>query len=282
MSKHLTEIFGHTSLIKNLEALRNLKKLPQALLIIGPEQTGKFTIAQALANQINDNILDQHIINEEGTIKIEQIRKLIEQLSLSPIGSARLVIIKNIDKLTREAANCLLKSLEEPASFTKFILTSSQEFKIPETIRSRCQIFYTKDLTITDLIAFKKTHFSEQSVSDTELLLSLKRPGRLHKLLTDKEFNTNSQELLKAITTIFNEKNLEKALAFSKELSTEKNNLQLFFEILESFLRFSDPSKKTAYWAGHTKLVNQFQNEIKQNQNQNLVLDQMFIELFQK
>jgi DNA polymerase III delta prime subunit len=251
MSKHLTEIFGHTSLIKNLEALRNLKKLPQALLIIGPEQTGKFTIAQALANQINDNILDQHIINEEGTIKME-------------------------------AANFLLKSLEEPASFTKFILTSSQEFKIPETIRSRCQIFYTKDLTITELIAFKKTHFSEQSVSDTELLLSLKRPGRLHKLLTDKEFNTNSQELLKAITTIFNEKNLEKALAFSKELSTEKNNLQLFFEILESFLRFSDPSKKTAYWAGHTKLVNQFQNEIKQNQNQNLVLDQMFIELFQK
>lgn len=280
MSKHLTEIFGHTSLLKNLEALINAKKLPQALLIIGPEQIGKFTIAQALANQINDNILDQHIINEEGTIKIEQIRKLIEQLSLSPIGSARLVVIKNIDRLTREAANSLLKSLEEPASFTKFILTSSQEFKIPETIRSRCQIFYTKDLTLTELVTFKKTYFSEHAISDTELLLSLKRPGRLHKLLTDKEFNANSQELLKSITTIFNEKNLEKALVFSKEVSSDKTNLQLFFEILESFLRFTEHSKKTAYWANHTKLVNQFQNEIKQNQNQNLVLDQMFIELF--
>lgn len=83
--------------------------------------------------------------NSKGEIKIKAIRELIRQLSLTPgHGLLKLAIIKDADKLSLEAANTLLKTLEEPPESAKIILLSAN-LKLLSTIRSRCQVVRLED-----------------------------------------------------------------------------------------------------------------------------------------
>lgn len=83
--------------------------------------------------------------NSKGEIKIKMVRELIRQLNLTPgHGKFKLAIIKDADKLNAEAANTLLKTLEEPPASAKIILLSSN-LKLLGTIRSRCQVVRVED-----------------------------------------------------------------------------------------------------------------------------------------
>lgn len=76
---------------------------------------------------------------ENNTIKIEQIRNMQEKIAEKPITSKRKVyLIIDSDAMTKEAQNCLLKTLEEPPEYATIILTSSNESKLLNTIKSRC------------------------------------------------------------------------------------------------------------------------------------------------
>jgi len=79
-------------------------------------------------------------LEDRTAILIEQIRDVIKRLIHMPgIGSKRAVLILEADRMTLEAANCFLKTLEEPPLDTVFILTSSRPNFLLPTIRSRCQ-----------------------------------------------------------------------------------------------------------------------------------------------
>lgn len=80
-------------------------------------------------------------VEDRASILIEQIRNLDERLMHMPeSGTKRVVLILKADQMTDEAANCFLKTLEEPPVDTVFVLTSSRpEFLLP-TIRSRCRV----------------------------------------------------------------------------------------------------------------------------------------------
>lgn len=78
---------------------------------------------------------------EKGTIKIDRIRELIQALSYPPYESAcRVVLIEDIHTMRPEAANCLLKTLEEPPDRNLLILTASASRDVLTTISSRCQM----------------------------------------------------------------------------------------------------------------------------------------------
>lgn len=75
-----------------------------------------------------------------GTISIDRIRELKYEMGFPPIaGRRRIVIIIDADRMTSEAANSFLKTLEEPQAQTTFILTTERGSALPATIRSRCQ-----------------------------------------------------------------------------------------------------------------------------------------------
>jgi DNA polymerase-3 subunit delta' len=77
---------------------------------------------------------------EKRTISVEQIRDLTAELSLtSHIGGRKVVIIEQAERMTIEAANALLKSLEEPTAETYLFLIADRPGRLPATIRSRCQ-----------------------------------------------------------------------------------------------------------------------------------------------
>ncbi len=140
-------------------------RLPHALLFTGPSGIGKHHLAETFAHyllcekpqsdlpcgQCKSCLLNQaqthpdyaRIAPEEAgrAIKVDQIRGLTEFLSqTSQQGAMKVIVLDGADLLNTNAANALLKGLEEPAKNTLLILVSGQPGKIMATIRSRCQI----------------------------------------------------------------------------------------------------------------------------------------------
>lgn len=101
-----------------------------------------------LENKFNSkNLADfVHVKPENNSISIDRVREIIKFISVSPFEAAsKIVLIEEADKLRIEAANALLKSLEEPKDYVYFILTTSKKDALLKTIVSRLQVIYFYD-----------------------------------------------------------------------------------------------------------------------------------------
>lgn len=166
----------------------------------------------------NNNHPDFMMIDlEEGenTIKIEQIRKMQEEVIKKPIVSEKKVfIINNSDKMTVGAQNCLLKTLEEPPQYIMIILLAENENLILNTIKSRCTKFTCTEENKIELTEEQKDRYNE-----------------LEKIFS----NTNKYTLLDVLNKIDvlykNEKEIMENLDFiniilSKELANNRENIR--------------------------------------------------------
>ena len=155
----------HRAQWDRMSALRAGDRFPHALLLRGPEGVGKERFAQRLARALLclgpagtyepcENCRACHLsqvgshpdqlsiapLEDKRTIGVDQIRDLIDRLSLTASGgSYKVVTVAPAEAMTRAAANTLLKILEEPLGDTAFMLVSHASALLPATIRSRCQ-----------------------------------------------------------------------------------------------------------------------------------------------
>ncbi len=171
MPDYLDEIIGQETAKRFIRTAVKKENLYNFLLT-GPRGVGKRLLSFALAKTLNclpnspnfilvapipskikdkeDKIFEytKHYLPENTVVEledrtailIEQIRNVIKRLIHMPdIGSKRVVLVLEADRMTDAAANCFLKTLEEPPLDTVFILTSSRPNSLLPTIRSRCQ-----------------------------------------------------------------------------------------------------------------------------------------------
>ena len=154
-------LIGNEQIKNLLTKTAKANKVSHSYLFCGIEGIGKLLFAKEFANMILCNSTseakpcgickacvelesnkhpDYYEINvEESTIKIEQIRLMQSKILEKPIISNKQVyIINNADTMTKEAANCLLKTLEEPPEYVCIILIVSNENALLNTIKSRC------------------------------------------------------------------------------------------------------------------------------------------------
>ena len=136
-----SDIIGNDKLKKELIHSVETNKTSHSYLFIGTEGIGKKLIAEEFAKMLlavkdTENSPDFSIIEPDGnSIKIEQIREFQKKVSEKPIISNKKVyIINDSDKMTVEAQNCLLKTLEEPPEFVTIILIGSNENSFLSTI----------------------------------------------------------------------------------------------------------------------------------------------------
>ena len=188
-----------------------------AYLITGPEGVGKKKVALEVVKFANCGARDAQgacskcasclsiekrnhpdfieIYPDGGTLKIDQVRELIHRLSFQRmIGRFRSGILCQAERLTEEAANCLLKSLEEPPEQSLLILTAENPRMIPQTVYSRCQHVSLSllppadierllrergaDETTARFIAFSSMGRSEQATREWEALLHIQEYAR--------------------------------------------------------------------------------------------------------
>ncbi|HOG48679.1 MAG TPA: DNA polymerase III subunit delta' [Anaerolineae bacterium] len=154
-------MIGHEWAVRLLQRSLERGQLSHAYLLLGPPRVGKATLALALARAINctgeappcgvcrscrliaaGRHPDVHLVEggEVRAIRIDQVRELQRQAVLSPVEARRrVVILTDFQGATPEAANCLLKTLEEPPPPVVLILTATHEGRLLPTIVSRCQ-----------------------------------------------------------------------------------------------------------------------------------------------
>ena len=164
-----TEIIGHDDNIKMLRHMESHGHMPHAILLSGPRGIGKFMVASVLSVALLCKATEHRpcgsclscqqmsygthpdfsLIEPEGAnIKIEQIRKLQHEAALAPYVSVRRVcIINEAELMTVQAANSLLKVLEEPVGDVVFILVAANRLMLLPTIISRCMTMGFQPLT---------------------------------------------------------------------------------------------------------------------------------------
>ena len=131
----------------SLRAAFEAGRMPHALLIheapgAGGEWLANWTARMVLGTdkEAHPDWVKVHPVDDSKQIRIEQIRELGEELSLtSHQGGYKVGVIAPADVLNRFAANALLKTLEEPPARTVLILVVTQPSRLPATILSRCQ-----------------------------------------------------------------------------------------------------------------------------------------------
>ncbi len=166
-------------------------KTVHAYLFIGPRGTGKTTTARVLAKALNCKRLhangdpcdkcDACVSIREGSYVdlieidaasnrgIDDIRDLKDKVRLAPArGKRKMYIIDEVHMLTAEAFNALLKTLEEPPKNVTFILCTTESHKVPETIKSRCQVFKFKRATIGQIVTRLKDIAKSENIKTSD------------------------------------------------------------------------------------------------------------------
>ena len=181
-------IVGNTKNKTILKKVIENKKAVQAYMFIGEEGIGKKMIAEEFSKMLlctdeeqkycnkckscigvnTNNNPDFYIISPDGnSIKIDQIRQMQEEIYEKPIVSRKKVfIIDNADTMTKEAQNCLLKTLEEPPTYITIILICSNENNILVTVKSRCNKMYFDKIENTELKKFLNEKYPEINFSE--------------------------------------------------------------------------------------------------------------------
>ncbi len=176
-------------------------RVPHAYIFRGPNGVGKRLFARGVAAAINcrgrkgaaacgecsscrkfrsESHPDFLVVRPvKGVIKIEQIRQLAGELSYPPFESEmRIVVLEDVHTMRREAANSLLKMLEEPPANNLLILTAESSQEILSTLTSRCQVLPFTQLSTSDTTAILVAHGIEPETALLLARLSEGSPGR--------------------------------------------------------------------------------------------------------
>jgi DNA polymerase-3 subunit delta' len=195
-------LIGHAGAVAFLARALARGRLAHAYLLVGPTGVGKRTLAQELARRIlRTERLDLHpgyshvercedpkTKKMRDQIAVAQVGELIGNLSrTSLLGGAKVAVIRGADRLGREAANALLKTLEEPAGETTLLLTADALDEVMPTVRSRCQTLRLSPVSVPQLeVALLERGLADAKLAAQVAALSGGRPGLARRLAADK------------------------------------------------------------------------------------------------
>ena len=189
------EIIGQEHIVQTLKNALSSGMISHAYLFSGPRGSGKTTIARLLAKAVNcenrqgfepcnkcsscvdinrTRALDLIEIDAASHRGIDEIRELRNGIRFVPTKSKyKVFILDESHQLSKDAANALLKTLEEPPSHAIFVLATTEIHKMIPTIVSRCQRFDFRRLTVPEIIKKLKWITKEEKVRIEKAALEL-------------------------------------------------------------------------------------------------------------
>ncbi|HSN78518.1 MAG TPA: DNA polymerase III subunit delta' [Anaerolineae bacterium] len=257
-------IFGHHWAVDLLDRGLRAGRLPHALLLAGPAQVGKRTLALALAAALNCSAeerpcgqcrscrliaqgghpdvrlvsADDSERGRDGVLKIDQIRELQRAASLAPMEARyKIFVLRELERANLPAANALLKTLEEPPAQVVLLLTSARPHALLPTIISRCQVLTLRGMPqqqVADALVSRWGAGREQA----DLLARLAE-GRLgwavQRLTDDNAWNERTRRMAEARD--LPRQNRVRRLAYADELSRSPAALQPTLALWASWWR---------------------------------------------
>jgi DNA polymerase III subunit delta' len=208
-----TNIYGHQKQIGMLQKAMALSRVGHSYVFSGLDAIGKKALALAFAqalicqnpSSLNDacgncpacrkmasgNHPDIHILETQAQfIRIDAIRNIQQQMTFKPLeGQKRVFIIDDADKMNEQAANALLKTLEEPSRDNIMILVTARPYWLPQTILSRCRHARMNPLTAETVARFLMEQ--KQMDSSKALLLASLSGGSIGQAL-----GLNSEDMI--------------------------------------------------------------------------------------
>ncbi len=253
-------ILGHQGQIERLQHDLQSGNLAHAYLLAGPAGVGKMTIARIFAKMLQvqdlppekaqriENLIDQgahldtHVVaaEKEGeSIKIETVRSLLGNLSMTGDSRHRILVIEDIDRLTPEAANAMLKMLEEPPSKVVYLFTSSRPNLILDTILSRVRRIDFSMMGEEELRAALQKRYRLKSADQLDRIakLSMGRIAQAIKLAEDEEVLAIYENVYQGISNFLRDRKITDAFAFIAQIHEDKLLTSIFVDIAFVVLR---------------------------------------------
>jgi len=176
--KSFEEVIGQEQIVKTLQGSIKAGGISHAYLFCGSRGTGKTSIARIFARAIGAHNDDIYEIDAASNGLVEDVRALRDAVHTVPLHSKyKVYIIDEVHMMSKSGFNALLKTLEEPPKHVVFILATTDDNKIPETIVSRCQSFRFEKpsqsilKTLVETVSKKEGYTLEPASSDLIALL---------------------------------------------------------------------------------------------------------------
>ena len=255
------DIIGHEQIIEHLQNAIELDKVSHAYIINGEKGTGKMLIADAFAMTLQCEKQERipclkchsckqalsgnqpdiiHVTHEKpGSISVEEIRtQLNSDIMVKPYSSPRKVyIIDEADKLTVQAQNALLKTIEEPPAYTVIVMLTSNADALLPTILSRCVLLNIKP--VADKV-LKRYLMERLKVPDYKADLSIAfargNVGKAVALASSENFDLIKKDALDMLRYL-EDMEIHEVVEWVKKTSEYKLEINDFLDILTVWFR---------------------------------------------
>lgn len=209
--KTFEEVIGQEQVIKTLLGAIKAETISHAYLFSGSRGTGKTSIARIFARAIGTHDDDIYEIDAASNGLVEDVRALRDAVHTVPLHSKyKVYILDEAHMMSKSGFNALLKTLEEPPRHVVFILATTDEGKIPETIVSRCQSFRFEKPSqsvlkvMVERVSKKEGYTLEPASADLIALLGdgsfRDTYGILQKIIASSSDKKISQQEVEAVT----------------------------------------------------------------------------------
>lgn len=241
----MRNFIGYSSLIENFKSRCSNGNLSHAQLISGEDGIGKSILAEILGKLILNGDLNREyvdIINykpSKASFGVDDVREIIDEVNKKPFeGDKKVIIIHQGNKLTIQAQNALLKTIEEPPTEVYIIILCESLELILDTIKSRCEIYKLTPLTKDELykyIAIKGYDYSEEEKASA-IAFSEGIPGRIDRYFSDTELQELRDKIVDLLLQLTNNE-IEAILEKEEQLVSYKQNKEEVINVLSSFIR---------------------------------------------
>lgn len=301
---NFNEILGNNKIKQDLQEIIDNNTISHSHMFVGIDGIGKKLIAKEFARKIlclnkqnqncatcdscikfnsgnNPDFLE--IFPDGNSIKIAQMREMQEKVYQKPIVSDKKVfIIDQVEKMTEEAQNSLLKTLEEPPEYMVIILITSNENKLLNTVKSRCIRINFTGLSKQDITKYAGAH--QINIASQNLLeMCGGSIGKLEKINENID-DYNSLELATnklidgKLKNVVEEMNCFNILYESKEIIQDL----LDYMTVLIYLHISKEKDYRQKFLNTIKLIEETKQRLNSNTNYDMSIDNLLFKIWEE
>lgn len=224
---------------------------------------------------------DFSYIEPDGkTLKIEQIRAMQTKIIEKPVNTSKKVyIINDADRMTKEAQNCLLKTLEEPPEYVVIILIISDENKMLTTIKSRCMKINFEKINDSEILKYLEKNCDIKNANNNILEMC---DGSIGKSLTVKDKIEEYGKIEKIFENI--NSNIINIIKFSEILYKDKDNINEYLDYINVILygyckKYLENNIK---YINCVKIVEKTKQRLLMNSNYDMCIDYLLFNIWEE